>query len=123
VIYGSQAPEDDVVAAAVHEQAASVTPGTSNLDKSGQALVDAGAYAAEVDVAALLKQLQALEAKVQAAIPDPLPPAPPARTSSLVADGSPGWLGDIFRQLEDRVDALEIKAGLKEAPEEDAGKS
>ena len=103
-------PAQQVVASTVAEQAASVAPDTSSLAQAPQALVDAGAKPAEVDTAALLKQLQDLSAVVESLKPEPpAPPAPPARTSSQIPAQAGGWLHNVLNQLEDRIETLEGK--------------
>jgi hypothetical protein len=102
---------DEVVQDTVAEQAASVAPDTSSLDSAGEDLAAAGARPAEVDTAALLAQLQALQAKVEAAIPEPAPPPPPARTTSQINSNAPGWMVKVLGELEDRIEALEGHRG------------
>ena len=114
-----------VVQDTVAEQAASVAPDTSSLDQAGPALAGAGAKPAEADYEGLLRQLQdqaaslrELQDRVEASQPKPAEPEPPARATDQVADQSPGWLRVVLGRLEDRIEGLEVHAGLREAPPE-----
>jgi hypothetical protein len=102
----------------VTEQAASVAPDTSSIDRVAE---DPAAKPAEVDTQALLEQLRALEARVNAAVPVPAEPEPPARTTSQIAPNAGGWLVNVLTQLEDRIEATEVKVGLRDAPEDEDG--
>lgn len=116
-----QAVVEDTVA----ENAASVAPQTEV--PAGEALAAAGAAPAAVDVDKLLKQLQdqadavkALQDEVAASRPVPAEPEVAPRVSDTVADNAAGWLRNVLTALEDRLEAVEVHAGLRDAPEDTA---
>jgi hypothetical protein len=116
-----QAVVEDTVA----ENAASVAP--QNEVPSGEALAAAGAAPAAVDVDKLLKQLQvqadalkAVQDEVAASRPVPPEPEVAPRVSDTVAANSPGWLRNALETLEGRLEAVEVHAGLRDAPEDTA---
>jgi hypothetical protein len=114
-----QAAVQDTVA----ENAASVAPQTEV--PAGEDLAAAGAKPAAVDTDALLKLLQeqadavkALQDEVAASRPVPEEPVKPARVSDTVADNASGWLRNALTTIEDRLEAVEVHAGLRDAPED-----
>jgi hypothetical protein len=70
------------------------------------------AKAVVTDAEALLKRIQELEARQQAA-EDAANPPPPEPDTKLYVDGNaPGWLHALVAKLEDRLSAIEDKLGL-----------
>jgi hypothetical protein len=115
----AQAAVQDTVA----ENAASVAPQTEV--PSGEDLAAVGAAPAAVDVDALLALIQkqadavkALQDEVAASRPVPAEPEKPVRVSDTVADNASGWLRNALTTIEDRLEAVEVHAGLRDAPED-----
>jgi hypothetical protein len=102
---------DAAVRAQLGEQAASFEQAPAVPDLSA-------AKATAVDVDALVKQLQALQAKAQAAVDAANPPQAPPDDSILADSNAPGWMHAAFAKIEKRLGKLE---GKDEPAEAEAG--